>query len=83
MYVCVDCGKTFYKPNVIIKNHGVLYPPFETFHACPYCGGDFTMVNTCQSCGEYIADDFIELKDGSKVCSECYIDRSVFEFGED
>lgn len=79
MYVCMDCGKLFDEPK-IIKEPNEFGTPYETFAACPHCGGNFTTAHICTICGDYITDNYIKLDNGNRVCNNCYLN---YELGEE
>ena len=80
MFICVECQNVFDEPKIIEENHGLDAPPYEYFSVCPYCGGAFTEAYRCDYCGDFIADTYIKLNNGERICSECYI---AYELGEE
>lgn len=79
MYICLECGSLFDKPVYYREKHGFDTPPYEEFEACPCCGGAFTETYECDSCGEWITGDYVELNDGSRYCEECYCIKTIGE----
>ena len=43
---CVECDEVFYEHELAhyIEKHGFDHGPFESYHACPYCGGNYDEV---------------------------------------
>lgn len=77
MYVCLDCGETFSFPEIIIEKHGLDSPPYEESIGCPTCGGAFVETMSCDICGEYITNEYVETIDGSIYCEDCYSVKNV------
>lgn len=71
MYKCCDCGHVFDDSNVKLVHecmgecHG--FPAYETYYACPVCGGSFDDARQCNQCGEWFLR--WELSDGR--CDDC------------
>ena len=77
MFVCLDCGHVFEWPEDYTETHGLDTPPYEHFSGCPVCGGDYVETVQCDWCGEYITGKFVELSDGTVLCSDCYTERDI------
>lgn len=80
MFVCYDCGTTFYEPKVWTETHGLDTGPHETLVGCPHCGGAFTETYKCDACNEWIIGPYIKLNSGERICEECY---TAYEIGEE
>lgn len=77
MYLCLDCNSVFSCPKKIVEKHGLDYPPYEEFYGCPKCGGTYVGTIECDSCGNYVTNDYIETIDGSIYCENCYSIKNV------
>lgn len=80
MYICLDCNKCFDHPEVYTETHGLERPPYESFCACPYCGGDYARAYKCMCCDEWILGTYIKTADGDRICENCY---NTYEIGEE
>ena len=77
MFICYECGHTFYEPKHWEEKHGLDYPPYENVSGCPYCGGSFTEAYRCDACGEWIdTDTYVEIGD-EKYCENCFTIKSL------
>lgn len=74
MYICNNCGAIFENTVSIHEHHNELYDkPIETYHGCPFCKcDDVTEAVQCDLCGEFVAYDYVKLRDGTIACSDCY-----------
>ena len=74
MYICNNCGAIIENTISIHEYHDELDDkPIEEYHGCPYCKcSDVVEAVQCDLCGEYIAYDYVKLKDGTIACSDCY-----------
>lgn len=46
MYFCRECKKYFDSPLRCVERHGLDFPPYEVFYACPICyGNDYIQKN--------------------------------------
>ena len=74
MYICNNCGALLESTVSIHEYHDELEDhPIEEYHGCPYCKcSDVSEAVQCDLCGEYVVYDYIELKDGTIACSDCY-----------
>jgi RecJ-like exonuclease len=82
MYKCDDCGHIFEdgEEQIVRENHGECFgfPAYESYGACPMCGGTFEEVKPCKICGTF------KLKKHSEYCNACIkdIQRRVDVFVE-
>lgn len=74
MYICNNCGALLESTVSIHEYHDELDDcPVEEYHGCPCCkSNDVVEAVQCDLCGEYVAYDYIKLKDGTIACSDCY-----------
>lgn len=72
MYLCLDCDNLFEDPKEYSETHGLSSPPYETWTGCPRCGGGYVETFRCDLCDEWVAGEYIKLKDGTVVCDQCY-----------
>lgn len=73
MYICNNCGAVFESTVSIHEYHDKIDNQIEEYHGCPYCkSDDICEAVQCSMCGEYVAYDYIILKDGTIACSDCY-----------
>ena len=79
MYLCLDCENIFDTPKSYIETHGLDSPPYETFDGCLNCGGAYVKTMECASCGEWVAGEYIKLKDGTVICDNCYEPRNILD----
>ncbi len=77
MYICLECGKIFNTPKKCIETHGLDTPPYETWHGCPYCEGNYTETYECDVCGQWITGEYVVLDDGTTACYNCYVIRDI------
>lgn len=77
MYVCLDCGKLFAEPELIVEKHGLDYPPYDEYFGCPECGGAYAEAPECDCCGHYITNDYVETIDGLIYCEDCYSIKNI------
>lgn len=77
MYLCLDCERTFYETKEFVERHGMHIPPYETWTGCPYCGGVYVEAVSCDLCGGWITGEYVELKDDTIVCDNCYDVRDI------
>lgn len=77
MYLCLECGGLFEEPKKYIETHGLDTPPYEEWYGCPYCDGDYVTTEQCGLCGDWIAGQYVELKDGSFICEDCYLIKDI------
>ena len=77
MFVCVECECLFEDPKEYTETHGLEHGPYEHFDGCPICGGAYVETHECALCGWWIVDDYIELNDGTKICSNCYTVKRI------
>ena len=74
MYICDNCGAVFENTVSIREHHNELDDKaVEEYRGCPVCkyGGVLEAVQ-CDMCGEFVAYDYVRLKDGTIACSDCY-----------
>ena len=72
MYICLECGQVFDKPDHWVEKHGLHCPPYEEWSGCPYCRGAFTEAYRCDCCGEWInTETYVEIGD-EKYCEDCF-----------
>ena len=74
MFLCDNCGALLENPVSLHEYHDEVEDHrIEEYHGCPYCKSDQVFeAEQCTICGEYVSHDYIELNDGSIVCSNCY-----------
>ena len=77
MYLCLDCGQLFEKPEKYTEYHGLDHPPYEVLSGCPACGGAYVETFQCDACLEYITDDYVHTADGRIYCENCYSINNV------
>ena len=66
MYICNECGETFWEPRQIVCSQHP-EPEYEAT-VCPYCeSGDYEQAYTCDNCGAAIP----ESQDAFHLCKEC------------
>ena len=74
MWYCTECKSTFTEPKIItdyVTNDP--YPMGPTISVCPFCHSDmFVEAIECSCCGSYIAGEYIQTKDNSYYCEDCY-----------
>ncbi len=79
MYVCKECGEIFEEPEHCVERHGFTDGMYEEWDGCPECGGNYTEAFCCDLCGEYIQGDYIETKNGTLICENCYEVKDIDE----
>lgn len=74
MCICNNCGAILENTVSIHEYHDELDDKsVEVYHGCPFCKCDDVMEAVqCDLCGEFVAYDYIRLKDGTIACSDCY-----------
>lgn len=74
MFICNNCNSLLENTVPIHEYHDELDDKFcETYYVCPYCkSDDVDEAVQCSICGEYISHDYIVLKTGQVICSNCY-----------
>lgn len=72
MYICLDCNTRFWTPKQFTETHGLDSPPYEAWWGCPRCGGAYLKTMPCSECGQWITGEYIQLKDHTVVCENCY-----------
>lgn len=74
MYICDNCGAVFENTISIREHHNELDDETtEEYHGCPVCKNSSVLKAVqCDLCGEYVAYDYVKLKDGTIACSDCY-----------
>lgn len=77
MYLCLDCERIFDKPEHFTAFHGLDSPPYETWTGCSYCGGAYVDAIPCDLCGRWVTGEYVELKDGTIICDNCYDIKNV------
>ena len=77
MYLCLDCNELFEDPRFYSESHDLDTPPYETWWGCPSCAGVYVEAERCSECGEWITGEYIELKDGTVICENCYEIKDV------
>lgn len=73
MFKCLECGHIFEEgeQRVVVEKHGLSRPPYEEWHVCPICGGDYKEFSqgedlpNCEMC--FNKADF----DGVNLCENC------------
>lgn len=84
MFLCLDCGRTFEEDKVATWKEvmGECWgaPCYEEGRGCPYCYGSYTETYRCAECNEWIEGQYIKLKNGDRICEECY---TTYEIGEE
>ena len=80
MFVCTECGEVFDEPYYWKEGHGFDYGPFEQWSGCPYCGGSYAEAYKCDCCDEWITGCYVKLKNGERICEECY---TTYDLGEE
>lgn len=80
MFVCLDCDRIFQHEKHYIETHGLENPPYEEYDGCPYCGGAYAETHMCGCCGHWIIGEYIKLRDGNRICEQCYI---TYEIGDE
>lgn len=82
MYVCLDCGTLFeeYKQCQSEPLEYFGFPCREKWSGCPNCESWNTCeVFQCDSCGEYILNDYYKVDD-KRFCDNCCI-KETFDGG--
>lgn len=79
MLVCVSCGHLFEAPAYWEETHGLDTPPYEKRSGCPVCYSGYVEARRCDSCGEFITDEYIKTEDGERFCQECYMIMALGE----
>lgn len=73
MFICNDCGAMYdslEKFHEYIDDDGHEY---NIYYGCPNCRSDnVDQLCKCDLCGEYVADGYVLLKDGTIACNNCY-----------
>ena len=77
MYICLDCGYIFDEPTRYSESHGLDSPPYEEWKGCPKCAGAYEETFPCDVCGKWINGEYIELKDGTTICDDCYKIKNI------
>ena len=80
MFICFECSQVFDEPKIWTEEHGLDTPPYETYSACPRCGGVFTEAYRCDECQEWIDGPYIKLNSGERICEDCY---TTYDLGEE
>ena len=80
MWICCDCSNVFDEPRIWVEKHGLPAPPYETYSACPKCGGTFAEAYECGCCGHWIDGSYIKLNSGERICENCY---TIYNLGEE
>jgi hypothetical protein len=81
LFVCLECRKVFEEPIYWEEDRGECFgfPSYEHFLGSPCCGSDYTEAHRCDSCGEWITDNYIKVK-YQRYCQDCY---ETFELGDE
>ena len=79
LFVCLECGNIFEESNQWQETHGLDSGPYECFSGCPHCGGIYTKAYQCDSCDEWIVDDYIKIGD-NRYCQDCWV---LIELGDE
>jgi hypothetical protein len=72
MFHCIGCGKRFDTPRHFREPVSEYYPYGMSWDGCPLCGDGYKREINCNICGKAIKGDFIHIKDGQNVCTNCY-----------
>ena len=72
MYLCLNCDNLFEDSRQYIDRHGLDSPPYEEYFGCPKCAGAYVETVRCDECDEWIIGEYIELKNGTVFCDQCY-----------
>ena len=74
MYVCLNCSAVFDTPIPIHEYHDELdEKAIEEYYVCPYCkSDDYEEAVQCNLCGQYVNCNYVELKDGTFACEDCF-----------
>ena len=73
MFICLDCGHIFgdFDEREGAHELGIHWV------GCPVCGGKCAETTKCDWCGEYITGNYVELADGTILCSDCYTEKDI------
>ena len=63
LFVCIECKNTFEDPKKYVEKHGLDSGPYEEWDGCPECSGSYTEAFQCNTCGDWITDDYIKIGD--------------------
>lgn len=74
MYICLECGALLESTvSIPVLHDEVDDQSIKTYHGCPYCKSDqVEEAKQCDLCGKYVVNDYIELKDGTTACHDCF-----------
>lgn len=75
MFKCDDCDAYFATPRRIYERHGFADGPAERRDVCPFCGGNFLPVTTCQICGTELTEDEMY----GTICRDCLEQSITYE----
>lgn len=79
MFLCQDCGAVFDAPIRWQETHGLDCGLYEQLSGCPFCSGAYCNTYRCDSCGEWIDDDYVKINI-LRYCHNCY---KLFEPGDE
>lgn len=73
LLVCIECGGVFDEPKRWQEYRGECFgfPSYEDFLGSPCCGCDYAKAHQCDSCGEWITDNYIKIRH-LRYCQDCY-----------
>jgi formylmethanofuran dehydrogenase subunit E len=73
LFVCLECGEIFSEPVSWKEDRGEYFgfPAYEELSGSPCCEGDYAEAYRCDSCGEWITDNYIKVGH-QRYCQECY-----------
>lgn len=77
MYLCLDCRRTFEEPRDYTEEHGLPFPPYETWSGCPFCAGAYVETVPCDNCGKWVTDEYIQIDDDTIICEDCYEIKNI------
>lgn len=80
MLTCADCSAVFEHPTHVVERHGLDSPPYEEYDACPECYGMCLLeAMECSCCNEVIRETYVQVDNGERYCSECYMVRNAMD----
>lgn len=81
LLVCLECGEIFEEPKLWQEDRGEYFgfPSYERFLGSPCCEGNYAKAHQCDSCGDWITDNYIKIRH-QRYCQNCY---ETIELGDD
>ena len=80
---CLNCMSVFEEPSRYEQKSEFWGAPCsEIFYSCPYCDSDDIIEDEppkCDCCGDYCTEEFVETKNHSYFCNNCYTIKDIKE----